>query len=165
METRKLWQRTTITFDDKANFTELDKGDGIFLLNDMIRFHRCNAPRTSIQAKSKFSIKLTNLPRNTTARDLLDIGRMVEASAWIIPRARSNYNYLQHAYFYFPTAPLCEAAKAISDLSFNGKRLEWTDSKQKLCAICSSLHHNASSCPKRRQTPKDRNTQYLYQRF
>jgi hypothetical protein len=39
METRNLWQRANITFDKDANFTELDKGDGIFLLNDMIRFH------------------------------------------------------------------------------------------------------------------------------
>jgi len=113
METRNLWQRATITFDNKANFTELDKGDGIFLLNDMIRFHRSNALRTAIQDKSKYSIKLTNLPRNTTSRDLMDIGRMTEATAWIVPRARSNYNYLQHAYFYFASAEKCVLARGL----------------------------------------------------
>src|SRR3954465_3525796 len=91
-----------------------------------------------------------------------DLGRIVKASAWIIPRVRSNYNYLQHAYFYFQTAALCEDAKQVSDLSLNGKRLEWTDSKKKLCAICSSAHHNASTCPKKRYNPKDRKTQQLY---
>src|SRR5215204_3520973 len=157
METRNLWQWATITFDNKANFTELDKGDGIFLLNDMIRFHRSNALRTAIQDKSKHSIKITNLPRNTTSRDLMDIGRMSEATAWIVPRARSNYNYLQHAYFYFASAEKCETAKNITDFTLNGKKVEWTDSKHKLCAICSSAHHNAMTCPKCRQTPKDRN--------
>src|SRR3954451_13837737 len=67
METHNLWQRATITFDEKANFTELNKGDRIFLLNDMIRYHKCDADRTSIQERSKHSIKLTNLPRNTNA--------------------------------------------------------------------------------------------------
>jgi len=165
METRNLWQRANITFDKDANFAELDKGDGIFLLNDMIRFHRSNLPRVDIQNKSKYSIKLTNLPRNTTARDLLDIGHMTEATAWIVPRARSNYNYLQHAYFYFASAELCDAASKFKELTLNGKKVEWTDSKKKLCAICSSAHHNASNCPKRRHTPKDRNMQQLYQKF
>src|SRR3954453_13401720 len=131
----------------------------------MIRFHKCDISRKDIQDRSKHSIKLTNLPRNTTARDLTDLGRMVEVSAGILPRARSNYNYLQHAYFYFQTAALCEDAKQVSDLSLNGKCLEWTDSKKKLCAICSSAHHNASTCPKKRYNPKDRSTQQLYQRY
>src|SRR3989337_4464030 len=37
--------------------------------------------------------------------------------------------------------------------------------QEKLCAICSSVHHNATNCPKRRHNPKDRNMQQLYQKF
>jgi hypothetical protein len=95
----------------------------------------------------------------------MDIGRITEATAWIVPKARSNYNYLQHAYFYFASEALCEAASKLKELSLNGKKVEWTDSKKKLCAICSSAHHNATNCPKRRHNPKDRNMQQLYQRF
>src|SRR4051794_21722079 len=53
METRNLWQRATITFDENADFESLDKGDGIFLLNDMIRFYRNDALRSLIQERSK----------------------------------------------------------------------------------------------------------------
>ena len=120
----------------------------IFLLNNMIKYYKRDADRSIIQDRSKHSIKLTNLPRNTTAHDLTDLERMVEVSVWIIPCAKSNYNYLQHAYFYFPSAYLCEAARSVADLSLNGKRLKWTDSKKNLCAICFSAHHNASFCPK-----------------
>ena len=81
MKTRNLWQRATITFDEKANFEQLKKGDGIYLLNDMIRYYPCSLSRNEIQAYSAFSAKLTNLSRNITSRDLHDIGNMVAASA------------------------------------------------------------------------------------
>jgi hypothetical protein len=165
METRNLWQRATITFDDKAKFEELKNGYGQFLLHDMVRFHICTLPRKEIQDRSKFSAKLTNLPRNTTARHLLDIGRMIDATAWVVPKARSNYQNLQHAYFYFRNNDDVKAAIAHNNLTLDSKRLEWTTPDKKLCAICSSAHHNASNCPKRRQAPKDRSMQYLYQRF
>jgi hypothetical protein len=90
---------------------------------------------------------------------------MTVATAWIVSRARSNYNYLQHAYFYFDSAELCESAIKLTELTLNGKKVEWMDSKKKLCALCSSAHHNATNCPKRRHNPKDRNMQQLYQRF
>src|SRR4051794_39157677 len=53
----------------------------------------------------------------------------------------------------------------IKNLTLNNKKLKWTDPKVKLCAICFSAHHNATSCPKRCQTPKDRSMQNLYQCF
>src|SRR5690349_7186474 len=74
-------------------------------------------------------------------------------------------NYLQHAYFYFRNTNEADAAIETNNLAFNNKKLEWTDTKTKLCTICSSSHHNASSCLRKRNTPKDKNTQYLYQRF
>ncbi|CAG8660745.1 6663_t:CDS:1, partial [Funneliformis caledonium] len=115
-----------------------------------------------IQARSAFSAKLTNLPQNITPRDLYDIRNMVAASAWIIPRAHSNYNYLQHTFFYFSNKEDIQAALDIKNLTLNNKKLEWTDPKAKLCAICSLTHHNASTCPRRRQSSKDRNMQNLY---
>jgi hypothetical protein len=101
METCNLWQRATLTFDDKAKFDLLYATDGLLIINDSVRIHMCDMNRKEIQDRSKFSKKLTNLPRGTTARDLLEIGKMLDATAWIVPKARSNYNYLQHAYFYF----------------------------------------------------------------
>src|SRR3954447_2154001 len=90
---------------------------------------------------------------------------MVNATAWIIPKARSNYHNLQHAFFYFATAEDHEAAISNNNLTIDGKHVEWTGSKVQLCAICSSSHYKIKDCPKKRRTPKDRNMQNLYQRF
>ena len=94
METKNLWQQATITYDNNANFTELKKGYGVFILNDMVRFHMCDLTRDQVLGRSKFSAKLTCLPRYTTGKDLSDLGLMTNATTWIIPKARSNYNNL-----------------------------------------------------------------------
>ncbi|CAI2198069.1 18795_t:CDS:2, partial [Funneliformis geosporum] len=46
--------------------------------------------KEDILAKSKFLAKLAGLPRFTTGKQLLDIGHMVNAMAWIIPKTRKN---------------------------------------------------------------------------
>ncbi|CAG8776537.1 7950_t:CDS:1, partial [Funneliformis caledonium] len=56
-----------------------------------------------------------------------------------------------------------QATLDIKNLTLNNKKLEWTDPKAKLYAICSSAHHNATTCPRRHQSPKDCNMQNLYQ--
>ena len=165
METKNLWQQATITYDSDANFTELKKGYGVFILNDMVRFHMCDLSKDQILERSKFSAKLTCLPRYTTGKDLSELGVMTNATTWIIPKARSNYNNLQHAFFYFASADDHEAAISNNNLTINGKHVEWTSNKTQLCAICSSPHHKIKDCPKKRRTPNDRNTQNLYQRF
>ena len=48
METKNLWQQATITYDNNANFTELKKGHGVFILNDMVRFHMCDLTRDQV---------------------------------------------------------------------------------------------------------------------
>src|SRR5215216_3989410 len=165
METKNMWQQATITFAENTDFKKLAACNGVFVLNDMVRVHRCDLPKKDILAKSKFSVKLAGLPRFTTGKQLLDIGHMVNALAWIIPKARSNYRNLQHAFFYFSSADDVEAALSNENLTIDGKHVTWTSANAKLCAICSSPQHKASDCPKRRKQPADRNVQNLYQRF
>src|SRR5215208_839743 len=104
METKNMWQQDTITFAENTDFKKLAACHGIFVLNDMVRVHRCDLPKKDILAKSKFSAKLAGLPRFTTGKQLLDIGHMVNALAWVTPKARFNYRNLQHVFFYFPSA-------------------------------------------------------------
>src|SRR5215216_2757391 len=125
----------------------------------------CNLSGKEIREKSKFSAKLAGLPRNTTGKQLIDMAHMVNATSWIIPKARSNYHNLQHAFFYFETADDVDAALSNENLTIDEKHVIWTKSNTKLCAICSSPHHKASDCPKRRKSSADRNMQNLYQQF
>ena len=83
----------------------------------------CDLPNKEIRDKSKFSAKLAGLPRNTTGKQLFDIGRMVNAATWVILKVRSNYHNLQHAFFYFATADDCSAATSNENLTIDGKHV------------------------------------------
>ncbi|CAI2176829.1 7050_t:CDS:2, partial [Funneliformis geosporum] len=52
----------------------------------MVRYHMYDLPKKDILAKSKFSAKLAGLPRFMTGKQLIEIGHMLNATAWIIPR-------------------------------------------------------------------------------
>lgn len=125
----------------------------------------CDLPRIDILARSKFSAKLAGLPRYTNGKQLVDIGRMLNATSWIIPRARSNYQNLQHAFFYFESADDVEAALSNENLTIDKKHVTWTKTDAKLCAICSAPNHKVNDCPRKRRAPSDRNMQQLYQKF
>ena len=90
---------------------------------------------------------------------------MLNATAWIIPRARSNYQNLQHAFFYFHSADDVEAALSNENLTIDKKHVTWTRTDAKLCAICSAPNHQANSCPRKCRNPSDRSVQQLYQKF
>ncbi|CAI2200819.1 2678_t:CDS:2, partial [Funneliformis geosporum] len=97
----RIRTQATITYSADSNFDNIKKGHRLFVFNDMVRYHMCDLLKKDILAKSKFSAKLARLPRFTTRKQLIEIGHMLNATAWIIPKARSNYLPLQHAYFYF----------------------------------------------------------------
>ncbi|CAI2189040.1 15233_t:CDS:1 [Funneliformis geosporum] len=146
-----MWQHATITFAENSDFKKLVACNRIFVLNDMVRVHGCDLPKKDILAKSKFSAKLVGLLRFTTRKQLLDIGYMVNTIAWIIPKARSNYHNLQHAFFYFFSAEDIKVTLSNENLTINDKHVTWTAANAKLCAICLSPHHKASDCLKRRK--------------
>ncbi|CAI2193120.1 4564_t:CDS:2 [Funneliformis geosporum] len=65
MNTKNLWQQ----------------GHGLFVLNDIVKYHICDLPKKDILAKSKFSAKLARLPRFTTGKQLIEIGHSLNATA------------------------------------------------------------------------------------
>ena len=149
MNTKNMWQQATITFDANTNFKGLKQIFGTFILNDMVRVHMCDLTRIDILARSKFSAKLAGLPRFTNGKQLVDIGRMLNATSWIILRARSNYQNLQHVFFYFSSADDVEAALSNENLTIDKKHVTWTRTDAKLCAICSEPNHKVNDCPRK----------------
>ncbi|CAI2196593.1 4515_t:CDS:1, partial [Funneliformis geosporum] len=81
MDTKNLWQQVTITYSADSNFDNIKKGHGLFVLNDMVRYHMCDLPKKDIFTKSKFSAKLARLPRFTTGKQLIEIGHMLNVTA------------------------------------------------------------------------------------
>ena len=165
MTTKNLWQQATITFSEGTDMTELDNVNGYFVLKDMVRVHRCTLPNDKVWEKSKYSLKLTNLPIDTNGRHLIPIGHAVNALTFIIPKSRSNYRNLQYAVFYFRSQEDLDSAQNGDTLVLDGKRLIWTDPSSKLCFICSVPGHRSNNCRKARIIPKDHQTQNLYQRY
>jgi hypothetical protein len=88
MNTKNLWQQATITYETGTDMTPFDHIEGYFVLKDMVRLHRCNLKYDDIRQKSKFSMKLTNLPIDTTSRELIPIGKAINAMAWIVPKSK-----------------------------------------------------------------------------
>ncbi|CAI2195909.1 1566_t:CDS:1, partial [Funneliformis geosporum] len=82
IETKNMWQQATITFTEDAKFMELKNCYSLFVLNDMVRVHMCDQSHAEILARSKFSAKLTGLLSFTTGRQLEEIEKMVDATAW-----------------------------------------------------------------------------------
>ncbi|CAI2188285.1 2671_t:CDS:2 [Funneliformis geosporum] len=87
-------QQTTEPPEPNANFKGLKACYDLFILNDIVGVQMCDQSRSDILVCSKFSAKLASLPRFITGKQLEEIGRMVDAIAWIIPKARSNYHNL-----------------------------------------------------------------------
>ena len=165
MTTKNLWQQATVTYDDTTDMSKLDNIDSYFVLKDLVRIHRCTLTNDAIRAKSKFSLKLTNLPIDTNGRQLINIGRTVNAMAWVIPKAKSNYRNLQYAVFYFKTQERLDFVKECDTFYLDQKKLIWTDPNTKLCYICSVPGHQSYNCRRNRKAPKDRQMQNLYQRY
>ena len=155
MTTKNLWQQATITYDDNTNMDQFNPIDSYFVLKDLVRIHRCTLSPDEIRLKSKFSLKLTNLPIDTNGRHLISIGRAVNAMAWVIPKAKSNYRNLQYAVFYFKKQEDIDLVKEYDTLYLDQKKLIWTEPNTKLCYICSVPGHQSYNCHRNRRAPND----------
>ena len=89
---------------------------------------------------------MTNLPFNTTARDLNDIIRATKAKSCYIPRS-NQYKPKPFAILFFDNATnLNDAVK--QNFAYGGNNLEWVSADTKLCHKCGSPNHIALKCPK-----------------
>ena len=165
MITKNLWQQATISYDEGTDMTVFKDIKGQFILKDLVRVHPCSATTEEIQLRSKFALKLTNLPKDTSGQELETIAKAVNAMTWVVPKARSNYRNLQYAFVHFASEEDLFAAVNGDQIVLDNKRLIWTQPDTKLCAHCAAPGHDSRSCRKKRAAPQDRQTQNLYQRF
>src|SRR4051794_29384717 len=106
---------------------------GQFILKDLVRVFPCSATTEEIQLHSKFALKLTNLPKNTTGCELEPIAKAINMMTWVIPKACSNYRNLQYAFVHFESEQDLFAAVNGDQIVLDDKRLIWTQPDTKLC--------------------------------
>ena len=153
---KNLWQQATISFEDDTDMTIFNKLKDQFILKNLVWVHSCSAIAEEVQLRFKFALKLTNLPNDTSDRELEPIAKAVNAMTWIVPKAWSNYQNLQYAFVHFESKADLFAAINGDQIILDDRRLVWTQPDTKLCAHCAAPEHDSHSCRKKRAALQDR---------
>jgi len=114
--------------------------------------------KEEVNNRNNNRIKLTNLPFGTSARDLTDITRAINAKACYIPRS-TNYKLKPFAILFFEKADdLNDALKL--NYAYGGNNLAWVSVETKCCHKCDDPTYLALKCPKiPKKTPTDNKEQ------
>src|SRR6266536_371931 len=99
------------------------------------------------QLRSKFGIKLANLPKGCTVVDLQNVLREVDAKTCFIPKKRDNQLYQRERFTFiqFNSQQALDHAQTTSYV-LNGRALQWTPCSTRTCRECGSIHHLVRSC-------------------
>ena len=146
LQTKEMWQHAYITYDSPNAVALFHDSWSRLIFNDCVRVYPCSLTKEQIQNRNEHHIKLTNLPFNTTSRDINDIIWATKAKSCYIPRS-SQYKPKPFAILFFDSATaLNDALK--QNFTYGGNNLEWVSADTKLCHKCGSPTHIAVKCPK-----------------
>ena len=98
-----LQQNAYITYESPNDIRNFHQVWGHLIFNDYARVYPCSLSKDQVAQRNAYRIKLINLPYNTSARDLTDIIKAVDAKACYIPRS-SNYKPKPFAVLFFENA-------------------------------------------------------------
>ena len=155
LQTKDMWQHAYITYDSPKAIEIFYSSWSRLIFNDCVRVHPCNLTAEQIKSRNENRVKLTNLPFNTTSRDIQDILRATNAKSSYIPRSTQYKPKPFVIIFYENATALNDATK--QNFAYGGNNLEWVSADTKLCHKCGSSQHIAIKCPKLSK-PKVNNT-------
>jgi hypothetical protein len=166
MVTKGLYQQAYITFADQTAATHFtSQAWSTFIYQDAVRVLPLSLTKEERELRQQFCFKLAGIPRNTSARDLLNYLKSINAKTCFIPRNANNYNKLNYAYINFTSdEDLVKASE--THHSFKGSPLYWVPADQQTCNFCGSPDHFAKGCnAKKHQTDRNKKYQNVYKRF
>ena len=136
LQTKNMWQHAYITYDSPNAIALFFDNWSRLVFNDCVRVYPYDLTKDQIKDRNEYRIKLTNLPFNTTSRDLNDIIRAKKAKSCYIPRS-TQYKPKPFAILFFDNAiTLNDAIK--QNFAYGGNNLEWVSADTKLCHKCGS---------------------------
>ena len=121
---------------------------------DLCRVAPANVTRQEIDKRNRNSLKLTGLPFSTTAYDLNELLKKVDAKTCFILRTKNQYGRGRYAYIMFKTEETC--LKMLNNEiqgCVNETVLYWIHANVKTCHKCESMEHLVIEC----QEKKDNN--------
>ena len=148
-----LWQKATITFQDSQSYNQAKSNWSILIGKDSTRLVPATNTAQYLQERSKYTLKLTNLPTGTTAFDLQDYIQELGGKTCKIPRIASSYQRQRVAYVEFETENELEIALQ-DQATFKDQHLIWTETDQTNCIKCGNINHSTKQCPNQPTTRK-----------
>src|SRR2546423_8682649 len=106
MVTKNLYQHAYITYKNNTNISVFRNLWATPIENHSVRILPLTLSTEDREFRCKYVLKLTGLPPNTAARDLLDITNAIHAASCFIPRTVNNYCPLNYAYTSFASQEL-----------------------------------------------------------
>jgi RNA recognition motif-containing protein len=105
-----LWEKATITYQQQQDYDKAKTNWSILIGKDSTRIVPATNTAQHLQERSKFTLKLTNLPAGTTAFDLQEYIQDLKGKTCKIPRIQSSYQRQRIAYVEFETQEDLEVA-------------------------------------------------------
>jgi hypothetical protein len=166
-----MWQCALVEFAEQEDYNKICARWSIPFKGELLRIYPLLKTFEIKQTRDKHTLRLTNLPPETTGYDLRDVISTTKAASCHIPRNR-NYTKKRFAFLNFISAEAKEQAKN-QEVYLGETPLYWHEVDEKLCAICSAADHLVANCPikakrqEKQQLLKEKAKRYnsLYQKF
>jgi RNA recognition motif. (a.k.a. RRM, RBD, or RNP domain) len=164
--TRGLFQQAFITYDSATAIDKFRSDQwSDFIVRDAVRVLPVTLPQEERIRRQQHCLKLSGLPSNTAAHDILTFVKNIFGKTCFIPRNVSNYKSRNYAFINFENDEALINAQ-VSNFSYKGQELFWCPPDLRTCNICGSPDHFVKSCPRKPvKNPQDDKLQKLYRRM
>ena len=139
------YQKAYVTYEPDTDMTVFNNLKSVFMYRDCVRIYRLNLSQEDIINRDTFSLKLSGLPPNTLAYDIIELLNQTNAKACFISRHPKNYKPVPHAYIYFNNQEDCDKAGATT-FEYRNKQLCWVLPDMQTCHKCGEPNHIAKNC-------------------
>nr|CAG8613212.1 10297_t:CDS:1 [Entrophospora candida] len=157
----RQWRSALIEYEDHQSMETLKETWSIRFLKDDIRIMPAIFNKEEASARENHVVKIANLPYGTTAYDLDEIMKTVNAKTCIIPRTLKKYDRKRFGYVYFEKDE--DLSKAtLSNFEFENYELQWVDEMSKTCHLCGDHTHVIKECPEKQERKEKRQEFYKY---
>ena len=154
------WFIGFVTFLSSASGkAALEAGYG-FLGKEHIRIVHPAVTKETEDASSRWKLRLTNLPPNTTDWELLGIMTTIKAINWHVPRVPQlgmSHLRCRYALVEFDSPAACQQVSSTS-YWLRGHKLLWYHPSVVTCYKCGAHGHLQASCPVKPQVSQVRRT-------
>jgi len=167
-QVRSLYYQCIVTFASATTNTKF--GWSLIYGKNAFRCYPSNLTKEQFEHRRKFGLKLTNLPKGTSAFELLDIVKEAKGLTCFIPRRQDEHTYQKErfAYVQFKSETDMNAALPTA-YKFKGRAIYWVTANTKTCNFCGSHLHLQKRCKEANRTIQqvERNNRFarIYSHF